>query len=110
MTLNQKNKLGTKFWLTGLVNLKSAEILSDGGKSEYVLEFKRSSNEGLRSQIRYWMVWLNPTINYGTPFPNINLLLSLRWTWRLKQLSELLLTKALDYVKQLSILDRAQLL
>ena len=53
MTLNQKNKLGTKFWLTGLVNLKSPEILSDGGKSEYVLEFKRSSNEGLRSQIRY---------------------------------------------------------
>ena len=36
MTANQKSKLGTKFWLTGLVNLKSAEILSiyypwDGG-------------------------------------------------------------------------------
>ena len=26
MTPNQKNELGTKFWLTGLVNLKSAPI------------------------------------------------------------------------------------
>ena len=37
MTPNQKNELGTKFWLTGLVNPKSAPILSNGGKSEYVL-------------------------------------------------------------------------
>ena len=33
---------------------------------------------------------------YGTPFPNINLLLSLRLRWCLKQHSERRLTKALD--------------
>ena len=37
MTPNQNNELGTKFWLTGLVNLKSAPILSNGGKHENVL-------------------------------------------------------------------------
>ena len=37
MTPNQKNELGTKFWLTGLANLKSAPVLSNGGKSGYVL-------------------------------------------------------------------------
>ena len=42
------------------------------------LQFKKYSSEGLGSQIQYWMIWLSPIINYGTPFPNNNLLLSLR--------------------------------
>ena len=95
MAFNQKNKSGTKCWLTCLFNVKSATILSNGGKPENVLWFKGSSNEGLGSQIRYWMVWMNPIINYGTPFPNINLLLSLRWKWCLKQHSGVLLRQSL---------------
>ena len=79
MASHQKNKSGTKCWLTCLFNLKSATILSNGGKPKNVIKFKRSSNEGLGSQIRCWMIWMNPIINYGTPFSNINLLLSLRW-------------------------------
>ena len=37
MASNQKNKSGTKCWLTFLFNLKSATILSNGGKPENVL-------------------------------------------------------------------------
>ena len=37
MAFNQKNKSGTKCWLTCLFNLKSATILSNGGKPENVL-------------------------------------------------------------------------
>ena len=37
MASNQKNKSGTKCWLTCLFNLKSATILSNGGKPENVL-------------------------------------------------------------------------
>ena len=36
MASNQKNKSGTKCWLTCLFNLKSATILSNGGKPENV--------------------------------------------------------------------------
>ena len=37
MAFNQKNKSGTKCWLTCLFNLKSATILSNGEKPENVL-------------------------------------------------------------------------
>ena len=37
MASHQKNKSGTKCWLTCLFNLKSATILSNGGKPENVL-------------------------------------------------------------------------
>ena len=37
MASNQKNESGTKYCLTCLFNLKSATILSDGGKPENVL-------------------------------------------------------------------------
>ena len=37
MASNQKNKSGIKCWLTCLFNLKSATILSNGGKPENVL-------------------------------------------------------------------------
>ena len=37
LACNQKNKSGTKCWLTCLFNLKSATILSNGGKPENVL-------------------------------------------------------------------------
>ena len=60
------------------------------------LQFKMYSSEGLGSQIRYWMVWLSPIINYGTPFPNNNLLLSLRSSLRINQHSERRLAKALS--------------
>ena len=60
------------------------------------LQLKKYSSEGLGSQIRYWMVWLSPIINYGTPFPNNNLLLSLRSSLRINQHSERRLAKALS--------------
>ena len=60
------------------------------------LQFKKYSSEGLGSQIQYWMVWLSPIINYGTPFPNNNLLLSLRSSLRINQHSERRLAKALS--------------
>ena len=60
------------------------------------LQFKKYSGEGLGRQIRYWMVWLSPIINYGTPFPNNNLLLSLRSSLRINQHSERRLAKALS--------------
>ena len=60
------------------------------------LQFKKYSSEGLGSQIRYWMVWLSPIINYGTPFPNNNLLLFLRSSLRINQHSERRLAKALS--------------
>ena len=94
MASNQKSESGTNCWLTGPV--KSLAALSNEGKPENILLFRRYSSEGLGGQIRYWMVCLSQIINYSAHFPNISLLLSLRWRWRLKQRSEHRLNKALD--------------
>ena len=94
MASYQKSESGTNCWLTGSV--KSLAVLSNEGKPENILLFRRYSSEGLGGQIRYLMVCLSQIINYSTHFPNINLLLSLRWRWRFKQHSEHRLKKALD--------------
>ena len=80
---NQKNESETKSWLTGPV--KSTAILSNEGKPEVFYNL-----EGIPMKAS------EAICDTGTPFPNINLLLCLRWRWRLKQHSERRLTKGLD--------------
>ena len=51
MAPNQKYESGINCWLTGPV--KSLAVLSNEGKSENILKFRRYSNEGIGGQIRY---------------------------------------------------------
>ena len=85
MALNQENESGTKCWLTGLIRLSLKQFYLTEENLKMFYNLKSYSNEGFGSQIRYWTFLLNPILNYGTPFPNINLLLSLRWRWRLRK-------------------------
>ena len=79
-----ENESGTKCWLTNLFNLSLQQFYLEEENLKMFYNLKGLHNEGLRGQMRYWIVWLNPIINYSTPFPNINLLLSLRYPFTIR--------------------------